>query len=109
MCIHVKCAIIERALEVLDIQEPEKQINQLSFNQVYYGSVVTKKVVLFNNSPIASDFVINVDEKMSECVNKSQNLALALTKFDFNKDEQETAPCLESIFKIHPQNVSLID
>lgn len=104
--IRIRCDIIERALEVFDVQEPEKQIKQLSFNQVYYDSVVTKKIVLFNNSPIASDFVISIDEKMSECVIKSQNLALALTKCDFIKEGQEATPCLESLFKIHPQNVS---
>lgn len=103
----MKCSIVERTLDILDVQEPEKQINQLPFNHVYYGSVVTKKIVLFNNSPIPSDFVISIDEEMSECVNKGRNLAMALMRCESINPEQETTPCLDSIFKVHPQKVSL--
>lgn len=101
----MKCTIVKRALEILDVQEPEKQINQLSFNHVYYGSVITKKVVLFNNSPIPSDFVISINEEMSECVNKGRNLAMALMRCDSIKEGQERTPRFDSIFKVHPQKV----
>lgn len=73
---------------------------------MYYGSVITKKLILFNNSPIASDYMINIDKKMSECVNKSKSLAMALTNCGAKKKDQDSTPGLDSIFKISPQKVS---
>lgn len=106
LSIHVACSIVERRLEILDPHDSEKHINKLSFNRVYYGSMVTGKVILFNNSPVASDFIVTIDEKMSECVDKSKNLAIALTKFDSINENQAIAPCLDSVFKASPQKVS---
>lgn len=107
LSVSVRCTIVERKLEVLDLQEKE-QIKRLCFDHVYYGSVVTKKLILSNNSPIASDFIIIIDEKMSECINKSKSLAMTFTKADSTERDPEKAPCLDSIFEIFPNKVCYI-
>ena len=101
---NVKCTIVERKLEVLDLQEKE-HIKRLCFDHVYYGSVITKKLILSNESPIASDFIIVIDEKMSECINKSKSLAMAFTRSDSTEINEEKAPSLDSIFEISPNKV----
>lgn len=106
LSVNVRCKIIERKLEVVDLQEKE-QIKRLCFDHVYYGSVITKKLILSNNSPIASDFIIVIDEKMSECINKSKSLALTFTKCDSTERDEENAPSLDSIFEISPNKVGV--
>jgi hypothetical protein len=106
--IHIKCSIIERLLKVFTVDDPEMQINKLSYDFVYYGSVATKKVILYNDSPVSSDFVITVDEKMSECVNKNKGLAVALTAYEIGGGNHgDITSHLDSIFKIFPQKGTL--
>lgn len=107
LSIHIKCTIVERVLEVIDPQAPGNQISKLSFDHVYYGSIVTKRIILFNNSPVASDFIITINEQMSECVNKSKNLAITLTKCDHVNEDQAITPSLDSIFAVTPKKVSI--
>ena len=103
LSVHIKCTIVKRTLQILNAQGIE--VKQLSFENVYYGSIVSKKLVLYNNSPIATDFVISIDEKLSECVNMSKGLAMAVTKFESRKNILEPEQSVLSTFNVSPEKV----
>ncbi len=72
--------MMRRSMQILDPHNTSIQLSRLSFNNVYYGSVVSRKVILHNNSPICSDYICAVDENMSDmnhslvtCTQKSKD------------------------------------
>lgn len=100
---RIRCTIVKRALEVFDLQG--KKVEKLSFKSVYYGSICSKKLLLYNNSSIPTDFIVQIDEKMSECVNMSKGLAMAITKFESRKNIRESEPSINVVFNVEPKKV----
>ena len=103
LLVQVKCTIVKRTLEILDLQETE--IDKLSFGNVSYGSTVSKNLIIYNNSPIVTDFVIFIDKKLSECVNMSKGLAMTVTKFESKKSIREPEPSMDAVFNVSPHKV----
>lgn len=99
---------MKRVLQVLDPHDLEMHVKKVSLNPVYYGGVVSKKLLLYNNSPISSDFTIIMDKEMSECVNMNKSLALTFTKHELKRTNEEEAPCLDVLFEVSPNKVSCV-
>ena len=103
----VICTIVKRTLEILDPCDMKLRLNKLSFKNVYYGSVVSQQIILFNNSPVSSDYISILDDSMSECVNMSESLAVGYTKSRICGDKQRS-PDLNSLFDVSPKKVCLM-
>lgn len=92
----IKCRIVERVLEILSKELP---IKKLSLNHVYYGSSASKKITLYNKSPVVSNFVIC--HQMSQKVNANNTLAMSLAKCE--PDDEEG--CFDTLFQVFPDKV----
>lgn len=99
LSIYIECTIVQRMLDLLDSLNRSLHVEKLSLGYVYYGSIVSKKLILHNNSPVTSDFVIDID--MSESVNVSTSLAVAL-----NNIKEENGKKIGIPFQAFPQKVS---
>lgn len=107
LLVQVKCTVVKRTLEILNLQDME--VDKLSFSNVYYGSTISKKLIIYNNSPIVTDFVIFIDKNLSECVNMSKGLAMAVTKFESKKSVREQEPSMDAVFNVSPHKVHMIN
>ena len=60
--VTVSGVIQSRKLELMD-SELSAPLQCVAFGSTYYGTVLTKKVVLYNNSPALTEFIAIFDEK----------------------------------------------
>lgn len=105
LSICVKCTIIQRVLELLDSLDSNTHVEKVSLNHVYYGSVITKKLTLFNVSPVVTDFVVAIDKEMSESVNMGKSLAMTLNCYEPSEKE---VMCLDALFDVTPKKVKAL-
>ena len=101
--IDVRCTLVKRALEFLDPSDIKLQLDRISFGSMYYGSVASRKVILFNNSPMVSDYISVFDDKLSGYVNVNECLAMAE---QYTMNEQGTQFDLDLLVDISPNRVS---
>lgn len=106
LSINVKCKIVSRKLELYDCNNMQVQINKLSFDDTYYNSVCSRKLVLFNNSPIKSHFMAIVHDKFSECADMSEGLAVACSRYEHDELKKQSFQW-EFIFGVVPKMVQI--
>lgn len=100
--IKIKCIIVQRTLEVVDITDNKSVINRLSFKNIYYGDTDIYRVILFNNSPVNSNYLISVNPKKSHSITVGGSLALTIRKGILEKTSD-----LENMFEISPNQVNM--
>ncbi len=109
-----------RRLQLLDPTGPSVPtldpcpLDRVSFGPAYYGTVLSRKALLFNNSPVATDYLAVLDgqaEGSEHGVDKSEGLALACTAGGLGQSkwrEQGYPPSSESLVNVSPAQVSTL-
>ncbi len=104
--------LVTRRLQLLDLDN-STALNKISFGDTYYDTVVSRKALLFNNSPVATQYVVVLDSNGvgSEAgVDMSEGLAMACTSGGLGQTkwkEQGDAPSQEAVVSLNPSQVSV--
>lgn len=91
-------------LEVIDPADNELSLNRVSFKNVYYGDTDTQKIVVFNNSPVNSNYLISLDPMKSHCITVGNSLAITIKRGELNKSTFELSD-LKNLFQVSPSQV----
>ena len=84
---------------------------RVSFGNTYYGTTVCRKVLLYNNSPVATQYVAVLDSGgvgSESGVNTSEGLAMACTTGGLGQRqwrEQGDSPIADTIISVNPPQV----
>lgn len=103
--------LTNRQLQLLDLGSTFN-LQRISFGDTYYETVVTRKALLFNNSPVVSHFIVLLDDSVQGNeggVDMSEGLAMACTSGGLGQTkwkEQGDVPSEESVISIFPSEVS---
>jgi len=103
--------LITRQLQLLDPSNQSTELQIVSFGDTYYGAVVTRKVVLYNSSPVATQYMAVLDSGCAgseDGVNMSEGLAMACTSGGLGQNqwkEQGCAPSQSTIVAVNPTQV----
>lgn len=103
--------LVTRELQLLD-QNNSTALNKISFGDTYYDTVVSRNVLLFNNSPVATQYVAVLDSSGvggEAGVDMSEGLAMACTSGGLGQRkwrEQGDAPGQETVLSLNPSQVS---
>ena len=95
---------MQRRLEVVCVDDYESVLDNVLFKDVYYGDADIQQVVIFNNSPITSNYLISLDAKKSCSITVSGSLALSI------KGNVHVKACdFQNQFQISPSQVNITD
>ena len=86
------CGVITtRQLKLLDPSDSSCSLERVVFGDVYYGTTVSRKVLLYNDSPVSTQYlaVLNADaEGAVDGMDANKELAMVWSKTqDFYKDQ----------------------
>ena len=107
--------IQHRRLELLDPNnDPHSALQCVPFGHTYYGTVLTKQGILYNNSPVVTEFMAVLDSEgvggMVRGVDRREGLAMACTGGGLGQDqwrEQGEAPSGEELITVTPMQVRI--
>ena len=108
LCGHIQ----SRKLELLECHT-HSSLAHIAFGHTYYGTVLTRKAMLFNNSPVGTEFLAVLDNQAvgsEHGVDMSENLARACTSGGLGQSkwrEQGSSPTTESLINITPMQVCI--
>lgn len=102
-----------RRLQLLDtgLGTSGRELHCISFGHAYYGMVVSRKALLFNDSPVTTDYLAVLDgqaEGSEHGVDQREGLALACTTGGLGQSrwrEQGHTPPTESLLSVTPPQV----
>lgn len=104
--------IQHRRLELLDPNDLDSALQCVPFGHTYYGTVLTKRGILYNNSPVVTEFMAVMDSEgvggMVRGVDRREGLAMACTGGGLGQDqwrEQGDAPSGEELITVTPMQV----
>ena len=102
-----------RELQLLEYTSHTTQQCSVAFDPAYYNTVITQKALLYNDSPVATEFlvVLNAGARGSEHgVDMSEGLAMACTEGGLGQTrwkEQGDSLSSEVLFQVRPDKVSM--
>ncbi len=102
--------LVTRQLQLLDTAN-SNILNKISFSDTYYGTVVSRKALLYNASPVATQYMAVLDRGglgSVAGVDMSEGLAMACTSGGLGQNkwrEQGDAPEQETVVSLNPPQV----
>ena len=102
--------LVTRQLQLLDSAN-STVLNKISFSDTYYGTVVSRKALLYNNSPVATQYMAVLDRGGLGTVagiDMSEGLAMACTSGGLGQSkwrEQGDPPEMETVVSLNPSQV----
>ena len=102
--------IQNRKLQLIDCHS-HSAMEHIAFGHTYYGTVLGKKAILYNDSPVSTQFLAVLDsqaEGSEHGIDMSESLAMACTPGGLGQSkwrEQGTSPYSESLIQVNPAQV----
>lgn len=104
-------AIIPRQLEMLDPSNSLQSLKRVAFGNTYYGTSVSRKVLLYNNSPVSTQYLAVLNNNVDGSVDGmyvNEGLAMVCSKGGLGQKawrEQGNALPGENLVQVIPMQV----
>ena len=102
--IKAKCNVVQRILDVMEITDNHSIVNKVVFKDIFYGNCDIQQILLFNNSPVYSNFMITFNSEKSHCISIGGSLAITMKTSQFQQSSHQIEN-LEHIFQVVPKQV----
>ncbi len=101
-------AVTTPQLRLLDASDSSCSLERVAFGDVYYGTAVSRKVLLFNDSPVSSQYlaILNTDaEGAVDGMDASKKLATIWSNTQEVCKEQSNAQSGQTLLQVVPMQV----
>lgn len=112
LSIILRGAVTIPRLRLLDASDSSCSLERVAFGDVYYGTAMSRKVVLFNDSPVSTQYlaVLNINaEGAVDGMDASQKLAMIWSRSQkTSSKDQSNAQSAQTILQVAPMQVHVL-